>query len=306
MMTGFTVGAIAASIVTAPGPEGSLEGDWIDAGKGTPIAVIIPGSGPTTRDGNNSFGVKAAPYKLLGEALAKQGVSSIRVDKRGMFGSKPALADPNKVTIADYAADARAWAKVAKSKSATSCAWLIGHSEGGLVALAAGQRKGDICGVIALASPGRRLGDTLREQLRSNPANAPILDEAMAAIDSIEAGRDVDDAALSPPLRPLFYKPVQPFLRDLLSHDPAALAGSLAVPLLIVQPETDLQVTMADAKALAEGRPSTKLVVVPGANHVLKTAPADRAANLATYADPALPLAPGIAEAIAAFIKEKR
>ncbi len=37
-------------------------------------------------------------------------------------------------------------------------------------------------------------------------------------------------------------------------------------------------------------------------NHVLKQAPLDRAANLAAYADPTLPLAPGLVERIAEFL----
>jgi len=44
-------------------------------------------------------------------------------------------------------------------------------------------------------------------------------------------------------------------------------------------------------------------VVLDGVNHVLKAAPADRAGNMATYADPSLPLAPGVAEAVADFVK---
>ena len=44
--------------------------------------------GPTDRDGNNPLGITSASYRLLAEALAEQGVSSVRIDKRGMFGSK--------------------------------------------------------------------------------------------------------------------------------------------------------------------------------------------------------------------------
>jgi hypothetical protein len=45
-------------------------------------------------------------------------------------------------------------------------------------------------------------------------------------------------------------------------------------------------------------------VILPGVNHVLKAAPADRAGNMATYADPSLPLAPGVVDRIAAFVHE--
>ena len=86
----------------------SLAGTFRSGGAGAPVVVIIPGSGPTDRDGNNPLGVKAAPYRLLAEKLSALGVATLRVDKRGMFGSKAASADPAKVTFADYAADARA------------------------------------------------------------------------------------------------------------------------------------------------------------------------------------------------------
>ncbi|HET9398917.1 MAG TPA: alpha/beta hydrolase [Sphingomicrobium sp.] len=307
-MTGMTIlVAMAASTMTIPGPNGPIEGTFVDAGKGSPVAVIIPGSGPTDRDGNNPMGVTAAPYRLLAEALAARGVSSVRADKRGLFASKAALADPNKVTIADYAADARAWAKAVRARAGTTCAWLIGHSEGGLIALSAAQDKTEICGVVALAAPGRKMGDIIRQQLKANPANAPLLDQAVEALRKLEAGEDVDDSTLAAPLRPLFYKAAQPFLKDMLAKDPAALAGSLAVPLLILQPEKDIQVTVADAHALAAGQPKATLVVVPGVNHVLKAvAGDDRASNLATYGDPSLPVAPAVVEAILAFVKRPR
>ena len=56
--------------------------------------LILPGSGPTDRDGNNPMGITAAPYRMLAEALATKGVSSVRIDKRGLFGSKAAIPDP--------------------------------------------------------------------------------------------------------------------------------------------------------------------------------------------------------------------
>jgi hypothetical protein len=80
--------AVAAVPMTTPGPQGPLAGSLLDAGKGAPVVLIIPGSGPTDRDGNNPLGITAAPYRLLAEALAAKRVSSVRIDKRGMFGSK--------------------------------------------------------------------------------------------------------------------------------------------------------------------------------------------------------------------------
>src|SRR5438128_8894278 len=116
MLHSIMAAAAAAAIsMTVPGPTGELAGTFVDAGRGAPVVLIIPGSGPTDRDGNNPLGVTAAPYRMLAEGLAKQGVSSLRTDKRGMFGSKAAIPDANKVTIADYAADAHAWVKSAQA-----------------------------------------------------------------------------------------------------------------------------------------------------------------------------------------------
>ena len=308
-MTSFLILAamLAAAPVerplTAPGPQAPLAGTLTDAGKGAPVVLIIPGSGPTDRDGNNPLGVTAAPYRLLAEALGKRGISSVRIDKRGMFGSKAAIADANKVTIADYAADAHAWAASIRQATGAKCVWLLGHSEGSLVALAAAQRPDGICGVISVSGMGRRLGNVMREQLRSNPANAPILDAALGAIDALEAGQAVDAEALPAPLQPLFNASVQPFIRDLMAHDPVRLAAALKVPLLIVQGDKDIQVTVEDARALAAAQPKAKLAILPGVNHVLKVpASDDRPANVATYGDPSLPLAPSVAEAVAAFV----
>ena len=304
MLAAMLAGAAIEKPLTAPGPEGPLAGTLLDAGKGAPVVLIIPGSGPTDRDGNSPLGITAAPYRLLAERLAERGISSVRADKRGLFGSKAAAADPNKVTIAAYAADAHSWVESARAETGAGCVWLLGHSEGGLIALAVAQDPAGICGVITVSGPGRKLGDVLREQLKANPANAPILDVALATITRLEAGESVDSATLPAALQPLFHNEAQPFLRDLLSQDPAKLAASLKVPLLVINGDKDIQVTVEDAKRLADAQPKAKLAILPGVNHVLKAVQSDdRAANIATYADPSLPIAPAVVDSVAGFVK---
>jgi hypothetical protein len=296
--------AAASAAITAPGPQGPLEGTLLEAGKSAPVVLIIPGSGPTDRDGNNPLGVTAAPYRLLAEALAAKGVSSARIDKRGMFGSKAAVADANKVTIADYAADTHNWVDAIHKRTGAKCVWVLGHSEGALVALASAQNPDGMCGVILVSGAGRRMSDIIREQLRANPGNAPVLDSAMAAIDSLEQGRHVDVTDMHPALQRLFAPQVQDFLIDMFRQDPARLAAAVKLPMLIVQGERDVQVSVADAKALATAQPKARLVLIPAMNHVLKdVASDDRAANVATYADPSLPVDSTAVDAIASFVK---
>lgn len=285
---------------------GRLHGTFLPAATTAQDAepvLILAGSGPTDRDGNNPLGVRAASYRLLAEGLAARGVASLRVDKRGIAASAGAMTSQEELRIQAYADDALAWAEALRTRTGARCVWLLGHSEGSLHALLAARRPQGLCGLILVSSVGRRLPDTMREQLRSNPANAPILDQALQVIAELEAGRNVPVEGLHPALAPLFNASVQPFLISMFQLDPAALAAAYPGPMLVVGGSTDLQTTLEDARRLAGARPGITLRVIEGMNHVLKAAPADRGANFATYANPDLPLADGLVDAVADFVR---
>lgn len=297
--------------IEARGPLGPLKGTLLVPGKaGAPVVLIVPGSGPTDRDGNNPMGVNAATYKLLAQDLAARGVATVRIDKRGMFGSAKAVADANAVTIPDYVSDVHSWVGAIRRTTGVPCVWVLGHSEGGLVALAAAQGGNEaqgICGLVLVAAPGRPLGQVLRDQLRdqwrTNPANAPILDQALAAITRLEGGARVDPASLHPALQPLFNEAVQGFLISAFAQDPAKLVAATKKPVLVLQGERDLQVAVQDARLLAQANPTAQLVLLPDTNHVLKAVVTDDpAANMATYANPGQPLAPGVVDAVVRFV----
>jgi pimeloyl-ACP methyl ester carboxylesterase len=306
LMLAAATPALAPAEITAPGPLSELKGTLQPAGKpGAPVVLIIPGSGPTDRDGNNPMGVKAASYRLLAEGLAAQGVTSVRIDKRGMFGSKSAIADANSVTIPDYVADTAAWVAATRKATGARCVWLLGHSEGALVALASVNTKPDgICGAILVAAAGRPLGEVLRAQLHANPGNGPLLPAADAAIDSLTAGKPVDAAKVPAPLLPLFHPAVQGFLMSAFALDPASLAAKAKRPIAIVQGTRDIQVPVSEAQRLKDARPDARLFLLSDVNHVLKQVTSDdRAAQMKTYTEVGLPLAPGVVEAVASAIR---
>ena len=293
-------------VLSAPDGNGKLEGVFVAPEAPTlAVAVIIPGSGPTDHDGNSILGVHAGTYRLLAEGLAAQKIASVRIDKRGMFGSKSATADANAVRVEDYVKDVRAWAAVVRQRVGSPCVWLIGHSEGALIALAAAQRHSDICGVVTIAGPGQPMGEFLRKQLGANPANETILKKANEMIDSLEAGRRAAMPENDSALHALFRPEVQGFLIDLFSYDPRKLIHSLSIPVLIVQGDKDLQVPVSEAYSLSASAQGAKLVILPNTNHVLKVVKTEDAGeNIATYAASDLPLAPGVSTAIAGFILE--
>jgi pimeloyl-ACP methyl ester carboxylesterase len=265
------------------------------------MVLILPGSGPTDRDGNNPLVGKPNSYKLLAEALAEEGVASVRVDKRGMGGSIGA-GNGNAVSIPVYVDDYHAWIDAIKAETGRKCIWLLGHSEGTVMASAAAEGRKDVCGLILVAGPGRPLGAVLREQLRTNPANAPILDTALAAMAELEAGRKVDVSAMHPALQRLFAPATQDFLISMLPADPVEILRKADKKTLIVQGTTDIQISVEDARLLNRA-PRTRLELIEGMNHVLKEAPADRAANVATYSNADLPLAPKLAGHIEDFVE---
>jgi len=308
LMSSALQAAPVETFVEAPGPQGPLKGTMLSpANADAPVVLIIPGSGPTDRDGNNPLGIKAASYRLLAEGLAEAGVASVRIDKRGMFASAAAIPDPNDVTIEAYADDVHAWIDKIRKTTGKSCVWVLGHSEGGLVALEAAQRPEGLCGLVLVAAPGRRMGEIIREQLMPHPAGNEASNDLERAIATLEAGKRIDVSTLHPLIRKVFPDIIQGFLISELTLDPAALAAAYSGPLEIVQGDKDLQIKVVDAERLKAANAAAKLVILAGVNHVLKAVSSDKVMdNIATYADPSLPLAPGVVQAIADFVTERR
>jgi hypothetical protein len=306
----FSLLAAAAALAAAPpvasevkaGDKGVLAGTLLKpAGKSRAAMIIVPGSGPTDRDGNNPAGIKAAPYRKLAEALAERGVATVRIDKRGMFGSA-AAGNANTATFADYDADTRAWVEAARKATGAKCVWVAGHSEGGLVAMRAAAGP-NVCGVVLLAAPGEKLGDTIRKQLRANPANAPFLAAAEQSLGELEAGRKVPVEGMHPALAQSLFNPaIQGFLIELLGQNPQKLAAAVKQPMLIVQGGHDVQVGLANGDVLKKAALKASYLRYPAMNHVLVDAPEERSANLATYREADRPLTPTLADRVAAFV----
>lgn len=288
----------------APGPRGPLGGLLLlpEEPALDTLALIIPGSGPTDRDGNGPQ-IQTAMYQLLAQGLAEQGIASLRIDKRGLFSSAAAVEDANAVTLKDYAQDLYSWIAVAKSQLGVGCVWLVGHSEGALVALVAAAKPDDLCGLVLLASPGRPAGEVLREQMDRFAKTPEVLASALDAIDQFEAGNRVQVENMNEHIVPLFRPEIQDFLIDLLSIRPADLLEAYDGPALIVQGMRDIQVSPQDARLLKAVRPDATMVLLENTNHVLKTVESDDInANLATYGNASLPLAPDVVDSVAAFV----
>jgi pimeloyl-ACP methyl ester carboxylesterase len=295
--------------IEIPAPGGKLSGSLLmpQSGPGqAPVALIIAGSGPTDRDGNSPLiKGKNNSLKMLAEALAAQGIASVRYDKRAVAVATGAVKGAREADMRfeDLVGDAAAWITLLRNDARFAGVTVVGHSEGSLVGmLAARQARADA--FVSLAGIARSLADVLRDQLKAQPLSVEQAAASEAILRDLESGKTT--ATVPPALFALFRPSVQPYLVSVFAYKPTVEMAALRVPTLVVQGTTDIQVAVPEAEALKAARPDATLKVIEGMNHVLKTAPGDRAANIATYSNPDLPLADGLATAVTSFIRNVR
>ncbi|AKJ98407.1 alpha/beta fold hydrolase [Pseudomonas sp. MS646] len=264
-----------------------------------PVVLIISGSGPTDRDGNNPEGGRNDSLKRLAWLLARHDIASVRYDKRGVAASLAATPDERNLSVEAYVADAVAWSRKLAADPRMGPVILLGHSEGALIAsLAAPQANA--AGVISLSGSARPIDQLLRQQLASR-LPAPLMLRSNELLDSLKAGRP--DANVPPALQVIFRPSVQPYLISLFRQDPAQAFAALKVPALIIQGSHDIQVSVDDARQLKAAKPDAELALVEGMNHVLRIVPKDVKQQLASYKDPNRPLAAELGTRIPAFIR---
>lgn len=265
-----------------------------------PVALLIAGSGPTDRDGNNPEGGNNAYLRKLAEALAENGIASVRYDKRGVARSLPAAPREEELSVDGYVADVIAWSNKLAKDPRFGRQVLIGHSEGALIAsLAAPNSHADE--LVSLSGSSRPIGEVLRGQLQGR-LPPPLLAEADRLIDGLSAGQL--QRRVPEPLLALFRPSVQPYLISLFQQDPARAFATLKMPTLILQGRHDIQVGEEDALALKQAKPDSELHLIDGMNHILRIVPASGPQQLASYNNPNLPLARELVQRIVHFVKD--
>jgi fermentation-respiration switch protein FrsA (DUF1100 family) len=265
-----------------------------------PVVLIIAGSGPTDRDGNSPLlKGKNDSLKMLAEGLAARGIASLRYDKRLIGESKIAGLKEEDLRFDTYVADAVRWGEYLRKDLRFRSLVVAGHSEGSLIGMLAAQKLA-ANGYVSIAGAGRPAGQVVLEQFRSRPLPADLMKQVEDDVKALDAGHTVE--SVPPTLAALFRPSVQPYLISWFRYDPAREIARLNMPVLILQGTTDIQVSVADAKLLAQASPAAKLAVIEGMNHVLKEVPAAMDKQMASYGDPSLPLAGKLVSEIVALI----
>lgn len=260
------------------------------------VALIIAGSGPTDRNGNNAM-MRNDGLKQLAYALADARIASLRFDKRGIAASAGAGKQEKDLRFEDYISDAKDWLSLLKRNKRFTRVVIIGHSEGSLIGMMAASAA---TAFISIAGAGRAADVILKEQLIAQPQQIRLA--AYNIIDSLKSGDTVTN--VNPLLNSLFRKSVQPYMISWFKYDPQKAVEQLTIPILILQGTADLQVTEADAQMLAKANPMAKLHIVEHMNHLMKIINGDKAENIRSYNDPLLPLSTELTKAIINFIKQ--
>ncbi|BFT64761.1 alpha/beta hydrolase [Pseudomonas sp. MWU12-2312b] len=300
LFTGFVQASVLQRPITLDTGNGELFGSLLLPKSDTPVPVvlIISGSGPTDRDGNNPDGGRNDSLKRLAWVLAKHNIASVRYDKRGVAASLAATPDERNLTLEAYVSDAQAWGQKLKADPRFGELILLGHSEGALIASLAAPSV-DAAAVISLSGSARPIDQVVRQQL-SNHLPPPLMLRSNELLDSLKAGKTDDN--VPPPLQAIFRPSVQPYLISLFRQDPAAAFAKLKMPALIIQGSNDIQVGVNDARMLKAAKPDAELAVIEGMNHVMRIVPNDVKRQLASYKDPQLPLAAELGTRILGFI----
>jgi alpha-beta hydrolase superfamily lysophospholipase len=276
-----------------------IHGTLVNSNELSPfLAIIIAGSGPTDRDGNNSS-MKSNYLKMLAEELNKKGISSFRYDKRGVSKSLGDIKSPNEIQFLDYVNDVKSIINHFKDTKKYKKIVIIGHSEGSLIGMLASKSIAD--GFISIAGAGVDYLTLIQRQLSNRAPYIKSMSDPI--IEQLKKNKLVD--SVPPMLKNLFGTNIQRFLIDASRFDPAAEISKLLIPILIIQGTNDIQVEVKDAEILHTASSKSKLKIIQGMNHVFRQVSENFILNLQTYANPDLPIDENLPVIISEFIFEK-
>lgn len=231
---------------TLPGTLALPKGEGPGSKQNAPAVVLVHGSGPHDRD--ESIGPNK-PFLDIARGLAAQGIAVLRYEKRTR--ARPQDFAGRDFTIDEEATD-DAVAAVASLRAADGIdprrVFVLGHSQGGMLAPRIASKAGDVAGLVLLAAPARPLLDILIEQNQ----RLAVLDDGKtsdAERDAIEKLKAQVQAARKDPAAKAEALPLglpASYWRSTDAVDPVAEARQVALPMLVLQGARDIQVVDAD------------------------------------------------------------
>lgn len=248
--------------------------------KETPVVLMVTGSGQQNRD-EEMFEHK--PFAVIADALARQGIASLRYDDRG-WGDARSVKFMN-FTVEDFCEDAAAVLPLLRKRF--SKVGVLGHSEGGTIALIlAAEGKADF--IVSLAGMAISSKETLVMQNRQAMSAIGLPKETVdtycnsisKALDEIASGKkasEINIDGMPEALKPITIKALQqadtPYIRHFLNIDVSKLLSKIKCPVLALNGTKDTQVDCtANTIQLEKGLTNCKHTIkkVDGVNHLFQ------------------------------------
>ncbi|HEV3056705.1 MAG TPA: alpha/beta fold hydrolase [Vicinamibacterales bacterium] len=269
--------------------------------------VLLGGSGPTDRD-ELAFGIPVLGQ--IADAIAEAGFIVLRYDKRGI-GQSGGRAES--AGLADYAEDVRAAVKMLSDRKDVDPKRIavVGHSEGGAVALIAASKDKRIAAVGLIATSGVTGADLILAQQQHALDRMKLSPEERQA--KIDLQKRIHEAVLTgkgwEQVPPELRRSVDtPEFQSILSNDPAKVMAEVRQPVLIVQGALDTQVAPSNADRLEslarkrKNQPAVEVARIPGVNHLLVPATTGEVDEYGNLKDERV--SPAVTEPIVAWLKK--
>lgn len=274
---GAPYGAESVTVPTAAGH--TLGGTFTrPVGVTTPLPVVISISGSGPQDRDEYISLVPQGYRLfrqVADTLGRRGVAMLRMDDRGVGESAGNFAT---ATSLDFASDIQAAIAYLSTRTDvdTKRIFLLGHSEGGMIAPMVAVNEPTLAGIVLMAGPGRGGREILRFQSAYAIEHDTTMTPAKRAEMLARVPQLVDSALASTPWLTFFG-----------SHDPIATAQRVKVPVLILQGGDDQQVIATEAPLLEQafrtgGNRDVTTRVFPALNHFFIRQPGGDPAGYST------------------------
>jgi len=249
------------------------------------VILFIGDGGSIDRDGNTRTYRNNCLQKLA-VALARENIATLRYDKRGVASSR-STASSSSANFDDYVRDASDWIALLKRDGRFKHVLVLGHGQGGLVAMAAISKNTKVDGLILVNCDSRTYGESIKERFSNQ--SFQVRDIVYSIVDSLNMGYDVEFVPVF--LSSTLSLDKQSFARSIMRYDPQDLFRAIRIPSLVVGGDSDIEISCENSMRLSKVNKRSQFVIIAGMNHVLKKCyTIDRDFQRLTYANPALPV----------------
>lgn len=243
--------------------------------------ILVHGSGPNDRDETI---YENKPFRDLSAGLTEQGIAVLRYDKRTFtYGAK--RSKDHNFTIYDEVIDDAVYAiEYLKSLDIVNAhqIYIVGHSLGANQAPRIAEGRNDVAGLVLMAGNVTPLQDLVVEQVKYLTSLIPDDDpqKALAEVQielyvAFQTLLNADTLAEDTDPSLLLNSPAS-YWMDLRLYNPAKLAASLDIPILVLQGERDYQVPPRELTLWAsELGNQAKYILYPTLNHLFMSGVGD-------------------------------